>query len=68
MAMRLVKLVVLLLAALAVSGEASAQVTLGDDAPLRFGRFEADGQIRYGVLSAGGVHEIDRSFLDPPPR
>src|SRR3954452_2528568 len=65
MAMRLVKLVVLVLAALAVSGEASAQVTLGDDAPLRFGRFEADGQIRYGVLSAGGVHEIDRSFLDP---
>ena len=32
---------------------------------MRFGRFEADGQIRYGVLSAGGVHEIDRSFLDP---
>ena len=66
MPLRLVKLVaLLLLTALVVAGEASAQVTLGDDAPLRFGRFEADGQIRYGVLSAGGVHEIDRSFLDP---
>jgi 2-keto-4-pentenoate hydratase/2-oxohepta-3-ene-1,7-dioic acid hydratase in catechol pathway len=54
-----------MLAVLAVSGRAPAQVTLGDDAPLRFGRFEAEGQVRYGVLSAGGVHELDRSFFDP---
>ncbi len=54
-----------MLTVLVVTGQASAQVTLGDDAPLRFGRFEADGQVRYGVLSAGGVHELVRSFLDP---
>lgn len=39
----------LLLAALAAAGPAHAQATLGDDAPLRFGRFEAEGQARYGV-------------------
>ena len=27
---------------------ASAQVTEGDDAPLRFGRFEHNGKIHYG--------------------
>ena len=58
----------LLLAALAAAGPAQAQATLGDDAPLRFGRFEAEGQARYGVLSVGGVHELDRSFLDPAAR
>ncbi|HEX2431851.1 MAG TPA: fumarylacetoacetate hydrolase family protein [Aestuariivirgaceae bacterium] len=67
--MRLLRLMaMLLLAALAAAGPAHAQATLGDDAPLRFGRFEAEGQARYGVLSVGGVHELDRSFLDPAAR
>lgn len=44
---------------------ALADVVAGDDAPLRFGRFEHQGKAHYGVLAAGGIHELDRSFLDP---
>ena len=51
--------------ALLAAHAASAQVTEGDDAPLRFGRFEHEGKAAYGVLAVGGVHELDRSFLDP---
>lgn len=48
-----------------LSGSAYAQVTEGDDAPLRFGRFEHEGKASYGVLAVGGVHELDKSFLEP---
>jgi 2-keto-4-pentenoate hydratase/2-oxohepta-3-ene-1,7-dioic acid hydratase in catechol pathway len=58
-----------LLAALALlmlaAGPAPGQVTEGDDAPLRFGRFEAEGAARFGYLSVGGLHEIDRSYFAP---
>lgn len=43
---------------------ASAQVTEGDDAPLRFGRFEHEGKVYYGYLSAGGIHTLTGSFFD----
>ncbi|MGB7204957.1 MAG: fumarylacetoacetate hydrolase family protein [Anderseniella sp.] len=43
---------------------ASAQVTEGDDAPLRFGRFEHNGKIHYGYLSFGGIHTLTGSFFD----
>lgn len=56
------------LLALLAAGPAVAQVTEGDDAPLRFGRFEHEGAAYHGVLAAGGVHELDRSFLDPDAR
>lgn len=60
------KAVIAALVLLALSPLAAhAQVTEGDDAPLRFGRFEAEGQVRYGFLSVGGVHELDRSYFDP---
>jgi 2-keto-4-pentenoate hydratase/2-oxohepta-3-ene-1,7-dioic acid hydratase in catechol pathway len=50
-----------------LTGQAAAlaQATEGDDAPLRFGRFEAEGQVRHGFLSVGGLHEIDRSYFAP---
>lgn len=40
-------------------------MTEGDDAPLRFGRFEYQGQTYFGVLAAGGVHQLTKSFLEP---
>jgi 2-keto-4-pentenoate hydratase/2-oxohepta-3-ene-1,7-dioic acid hydratase in catechol pathway len=43
---------------------AQAQVTEGDDAPLRFGRFEHQGNVVHGFLSAGGIHELSGSFFD----
>ena len=69
MPLRLVKLVaLLLLTALVVAGEASAQVTLGDDAPLRFGRFEADGKsVTACCRRAGCMRSIAASSI-PPPR
>ncbi len=44
---------------------AFAQVTEGDDGPLRFGRFEYQGKAHYGFLSVGGVHELTGSYLKP---
>jgi 2-keto-4-pentenoate hydratase/2-oxohepta-3-ene-1,7-dioic acid hydratase in catechol pathway len=41
-----------------------AQVTEGHDAPLRFGRFEHDGKVFHGYLSAGGIHELSGGFFD----
>ena len=41
-----------------------AQVTEGDDAPLRFGRFESNGEIFHGYLSSGGIHELSGGFFD----
>ncbi len=41
-----------------------AQVTEGDDAPLRFGRFEHEGKVHYGYLSFGGIHTLTGSFFD----
>lgn len=49
-------------------GQAPAQVTEGDDGPLRYGRFEHKGEVFYGFLSVGGIHQLDRSFLDPKAR
>jgi 2-keto-4-pentenoate hydratase/2-oxohepta-3-ene-1,7-dioic acid hydratase in catechol pathway len=43
---------------------AAAQVTEGDDAPLRFGRFEHKGTTYYGYLSSGGIHTLTGSFFD----
>jgi 2-keto-4-pentenoate hydratase/2-oxohepta-3-ene-1,7-dioic acid hydratase in catechol pathway len=43
---------------------AQAQVTEGDDAPLRFGRFEHDGKVIHGYLSVGGIHELSGGFFD----
>jgi 2-keto-4-pentenoate hydratase/2-oxohepta-3-ene-1,7-dioic acid hydratase in catechol pathway len=43
---------------------AGAQVTEGDDAPLRFGRFEHDGKVLYGYLSVGGIHELSGGFFE----
>ncbi|MGE0213831.1 MAG: fumarylacetoacetate hydrolase family protein [Parvibaculaceae bacterium] len=48
-----------------LSAPALAQVTEGDDAPLRFGRFEHQGEAHYGVLASGGVHQLTKSFLEP---
>lgn len=53
------------LMALLLAGQAHAQAVSGDDAPLRFGRFEHQGEVRYGFLGAGGIHELDRNFLEP---
>ena len=47
-----------------LTGSVFAQVTEGDDAPLRFGRFMFEGKIYHGFLSSGGVHQLDRSFFD----
>jgi len=47
-----------------IAGPALAQVTEGDDAPLRFGRFEHNGKVFYGYLSAGGIHTLTGSFFD----
>ena len=49
---------------LSFSSITMAQVVEGDDAPLRFGRFVHQGEISYGFLSVGGVHQLDRSFLE----
>ncbi len=54
---------ILLLALGSVAAE--AQVLAGDDAPLRFGRFEAEGKAHYGFLAAGGIHQLSGSFFDP---
>lgn len=62
MAMRLLAALV---AFLAIATPACAQVTEGDDAPLRFGRFEYRGEVHYGVLASGGLHRLDRSFFEP---
>lgn len=43
---------------------AQAQVTEGDDAPLRFGRFEHQGKVVHGFLSAGGIHELSGGFFE----
>lgn len=40
------------------------QATQGDDAPLRFGRVSFHGQVMHGFVSAGGFHQLDRSFLE----
>ncbi len=48
-----------------MTGHVFAQVTQGDDAPLRFGRFMFEGKIYYGFLATGGVHQLDRSFFEP---
>ena len=45
-----------------------AQAVDGDDAPLRFGRFEYEGKVWYGFLSSGGVHQLDRSYFDAKAR
>lgn len=50
---------------LAVMLPASAQVTEGDDAPLRFGRFEHDGKVVHGFLSVGGIHTLSGGFFEP---
>ncbi len=47
-----------------IAGPALAQVTEGDDAPLRFGRFEHNGKVFHGYLSAGGIHTLTGSFFD----
>ena len=54
-----------LLVALVVSFPALAQTVEGDDTPLQFGRFEYEGEARYGFLAIGGVHELSGSFFDP---
>ena len=43
---------------------AAAQITAGDDGPLRFGRFEHQGKVHYGFISFGGVHTLTGSFFD----
>ena len=43
---------------------ALAQVTEGDDGPLRFGRFEHQGKIHHGFISVGGVHTLTGGFFD----
>jgi len=53
------------LASFNFNGSAIAQAVDGDDAPLRFGRFEFEGKVWYGFLSSGGVHQLNRSFFDP---
>jgi 2-keto-4-pentenoate hydratase/2-oxohepta-3-ene-1,7-dioic acid hydratase in catechol pathway len=63
--MAILRTVLVLLALAGVPAVAMAQATEGDDAPLRFGRFEAEGKVRYGYLSVGGIHEIDRSYFEP---
>jgi hypothetical protein len=50
---------------LALMLPASAQVTEGDDAPLRFGRFEHDGKVVHGFLSVGGIHTLTGGFFEP---
>ena len=50
---------------LLMAGPVLAQVVEGDDAPLRFGRFEAEGAIHFGFLSFGGLNQLDKDFLDP---
>lgn len=42
---------------------AFSQATEGDDAPLRFGRVSFHGEVMFGFVSAGGFHQLDRSFL-----
>ena len=54
-----------LLFVVAGSFPAMAQTVAGDDAPLRFGRFEYEGKARYGFLAVGGIHELTGSFFDP---
>lgn len=41
-----------------------AQTAAGDDAPLRYGRFEYQGKAYYGFLGNGGVHQLSGSFFD----
>ena len=60
-----VKLMGVAAALLAIMLPASAQVTEGDDAPLRFGRFEHKGEVVHGFLSVGGIHTLDGGFFDP---
>jgi 2-keto-4-pentenoate hydratase/2-oxohepta-3-ene-1,7-dioic acid hydratase in catechol pathway len=60
-----VKLIGVAAALLAMMLPASAQVTEGDDAPLRFGRFEHKGEVVHGFLSVGGIHTLDGGFFDP---
>jgi len=61
-------IIVFILALFSLPGIAVAQVTAGDDAPLRLGRFEYQGKIWYGFLSFGGMHQLDRSYFDPASR
>jgi len=59
----------IILAGLMVSGlPTRAQVTEGDDAPMRVGRFEHNGKVYYGHLSVGGVHQLDGDYLDSKTR
>jgi len=61
----MIRIVVLsILALFSYCGPVLAQADAGDDAPLRFGRFEYEGKIWHGFLSSGGVHQLDRSFFD----
>ncbi len=49
---------------LLMAGPVLAQVVEGDDAPLRFARFEAEDGKHFGFLSFGGLHQLDGDFLD----
>ncbi|VAV94075.1 Fumarylacetoacetate hydrolase family protein [hydrothermal vent metagenome] len=61
-------IIVFILALFSLPGIAVAQVTAGDDAPLRLGRFEYQDKIWYGFLSYGGMHQLDRSYFDRASR
>jgi len=63
---RIVRLVVLILVGFCTP--VLAQAVEGDDAPLRFGRFQYEGKTWYGFLSVGGMHQLDRSYFDPEAR
>ena len=54
------------LSTLITTGAARAQAVSGDDAPLRFGRFEHEGSVRYGFLGAGGIQEL-KARIDQNP-
>jgi 2-keto-4-pentenoate hydratase/2-oxohepta-3-ene-1,7-dioic acid hydratase in catechol pathway len=58
----------LLLAVFLLGDRARAQITEGDDGPPRLGRFEVDGKIGFGVLSVGGVHELNMDYFNPNSR
>ena len=46
----------------------TGQVTEGDDAPLRVGRFMHNGKAYFGHLSVGGLHQLDGHYLDENTR
>ena len=57
--------IVAIIALILLALPAMAQTVAGDDAPLRFGRFEHDGKAHYGFLAIGGIHQLSGSFFDP---